>query len=677
VPSDAVSGVYFARLSRDDGTAGASLIMFVVRDDSSRADLLFQTSDTTWTAYNNYGGEGIYTIDPTNGRRAYKASYNRPLSNRAVTENDFFGVEYKMVRFLEANGYDVSYASGIDTDRFGSHLLNHKVFLSVGHDEYWSAAQRGNVESARSAGVNLAFFSGNESYWKTRYEPGIDPSAASYRTLVVYKETYDNAKIDPSPTWTGLWRDHRFSPPSDGGRPENALSGTSYMGDPQSCCASFGLTVSAEEGALRLWRGTTLATLSPGASVTFGDRVVGYELDSDLDNGFRPAGEFQLSTTTIGTGGPLTATPKRGGPSPNDDAVVGRALSGASVATTPQNATHHITMYRSASKALVLSAGSIHWAWGLDGQGDFWSTPDARIQQATVNALADMGAQPGTLQGGLVLAAASADTAPPTSSIATPAPAASYVAGTAVTVTGTATDAGGGHVAGVEVSTDGGQSWRPAKGRANWSYSFVANRASGPLTIRSRATDDSGNIETPGSGVTIAITPRLCPCTIFGNAVPNTADSGNGNPVEVGVKFRPDTSGTITSIRFYKSPSNAGPHVVNLWTADGLLLATTTSASETASGWQQVAFNTPVAVIAGTLYVASYHADSGHVADDKWYSTLPPEFFHPTGVDATPLHLVDPLGPDGPSVFASSVGSAFPTTASLDENFWIDPVFMP
>jgi hypothetical protein len=114
-----------------------------------------------------------------------------------------------------------------------------------------------------------------------------------------------------------------------------------------------------------------------------------------------------------------------------------------------------------------------------------------------------------------------------------------------------------------------------------------------------------------------------------------------------------------------------------LWTADGLLLATTTSASETASGWQQAAFNTPVAVIAGTLYVASYHADSGHVADDKWYSTLPPEFFHPTGVDATPLHLVDPLGPDGPSVFASSVGSTFPTTASLDENFWIDPVFMP
>ena len=73
------------------------------------------------------------------------------------------------------------------------------MFLSVGHDEYWSGGQRANVEAARDAGVNLAFFSGNEVFWKTRWENSIDGSGTAYRTLVCYKETHANAKIDPQP----------------------------------------------------------------------------------------------------------------------------------------------------------------------------------------------------------------------------------------------------------------------------------------------------------------------------------------------------------------------------------------------------------------------------------------------------------------------------------------------
>jgi hypothetical protein len=101
-------------------------------------------------------------------------------------------------------------------------------------NEYWSGAQRANVERARDAGVNLAFFSGNEVYWKTRYENSIDGSNTSHRTLVTYKETHFNQAVDPlDPSqWTGTWRDPRFSPPGDGGRPENALTGTMYSVDP-------------------------------------------------------------------------------------------------------------------------------------------------------------------------------------------------------------------------------------------------------------------------------------------------------------------------------------------------------------------------------------------------------------------------------------------------------------
>ena len=110
-----------------------------------------------------------------------------------------FNAEYPMVRFLESNGYDVSYTSGVDTDRRGAELLEHEAFLSVGHDEYWSGTQRANVEAARDAGVDLAFFSGNEVFWKTRWENSIDGSGTPHRTLVSYKETHADAKIDPQP----------------------------------------------------------------------------------------------------------------------------------------------------------------------------------------------------------------------------------------------------------------------------------------------------------------------------------------------------------------------------------------------------------------------------------------------------------------------------------------------
>ena len=102
-----------------------------------------------------------------------------------------------MVRWLERNGYDVSYTTGVDTDRRGSELLEHHVFLSVGHDEYWSGDQRANVEAARDAGVNLAFFSGTslleDALGAEHRRLGND-----YRTLVCYKETQDERQDRPA-----------------------------------------------------------------------------------------------------------------------------------------------------------------------------------------------------------------------------------------------------------------------------------------------------------------------------------------------------------------------------------------------------------------------------------------------------------------------------------------------
>ena len=95
-------------------------------------------------------------------------------------------------------------------------MTNHKTFLSVGHDEYWSGTQRSSVEAARDAGVNLAFFSGNEVYWKTRYETSIDGSSTAYRTLVSYKESIPNpTSHDPlDPPTLGVDSATRLAPGS-------------------------------------------------------------------------------------------------------------------------------------------------------------------------------------------------------------------------------------------------------------------------------------------------------------------------------------------------------------------------------------------------------------------------------------------------------------------------------
>ncbi len=645
VPADAVSGVYFAKLVRTDNTSGSSHVYFVVRDDDGGSDLLFQTSDTTWQAYNRYGGNSLYTGSPAG--RAYKVSYNRPFTTRDYAPEDFvFNSEYPMVRFLERNGYDVSYTTGVDTDRRGAELLEHQAFLSVGHDEYWSGDQRTNVEAARAAGVHLAFFSGNEVFWKTRWEKSIDASGTPHRTLVSYKETHADAVIDPAaPTWTGTWRDPRFSPPGDGGRPENALTGTIFE---VNCCA-IDMRVAAADGKMRFWRNTRVANLAPGASTTIGTDVIGYEWDKDADNGHRPPGLVRLSETT-GSGDVLQD--------------YGSSYGSGS-------ATHAMTLYKHDSGALVFGAGTIQWPWALDGNHDRGSAaPDTAAQQATVNLFADMGVQPDALQSGLTAATTSTDTTAPASTITSPAGGATVPVGEQVTVTGTATDAGGGNVGGVEVSTDGGQTWRRATGRESWTYTFTPG-AAGTLQVRSRATDDSANIETPGVGVTLTAGSGTggdsCPCSIWpASATPDRTDPDR-SAVEVGVKFRASAAGYVTGIRFYKPAESTGTHVGSLWTRTGTRLANVTFTNETTSGWQQALFSQPVPVTANTTYVASYHTPSRYATTSGYFTT-------PT--TRGPLTALQDGTDGGNGVYRyTATPGAFPDQTFKGENYWVDVVF--
>jgi hypothetical protein len=594
VPSTATSGIYFVRLVRlDTGEVGA--IDFVVRNDASHSDILDQTSDTTWQAYNDWGGHSLY--GPTGAfdihNRAYKVSYNRPGN----AMNSFFIHEFPLFHWLEANGYDVSYFSGVDTDRSGALITQHKLFMSLGHDEYWSGGQRANVEAARAAGVNLAFFSGDEVSWKTRWEPSIDGTHTPYRTLVCYKER-DTGAIDPLdsgsfPIWTGRWRDPRFSPPADGGRPTNALTGTSYeVGNPQNNA----ITVPQADGRMRFWRNTGIATLGPGQVYTLPTGTLGYEWDEDSDNGFRPAGLIDLSTTTVAVSTYLYFSPT---PAP------GYYYTGNA------NATHHMTLYRAPSGALVFGAGTVDYSGGVDSSHAVYSTtpPDPNLQQATVNVLADMGVQPATLRTGLVPATASADFTPPTSAIISPPPGTTVTAGSQMTILGTAQDFGGGVVGGVEVSVDGGATWHPAVGRENWSYVFTP-ATSGTLNALSRAVDDSGNLEVLGPrSPTITTQPGNQTVTAGQTATFTAAATGSPTPT---VQWQVSTAGSGT----FSNVSGAG--------ATSTTLSFTTALSQTGNQYRAVFTNSAgtATTTAAMLTVNAAPSPSGTVTLQNANSNL-------------------------------------------------------
>ncbi len=663
VPAGSVSGVYVARLVRDD-TGGASQIPFVVRDDAGASDMLVRTSDATWQAYNAYGGNSLYSCtvacppgSPNAYKGAFSVSYNRPFDGTVQDSGRsyLFYAEYQMIRFIERNGYDVSYTSQADADANAAVLRNHKMIVSSAHDEYWSAGERTNIEAARDAGVSLAFFSGNEVFWKTRWQSSsADGTATQYRTLTSYKDTHFDAPTDPV-AWTGTWADPRFTPPADGGRPQNSLTGQLFIVN----AGTSDITVPAAYKNLRLWRNTAVANLSAGQTRTLspGGDTLGYEWDIDADNGSRPAGQFQLSSTTV-------------------SGVESFTDYGSSVAS-PTTQTHHLTMYKAPSGALVFGAGTVQWAWGLDVSSGWSSSsppasaPDPVMQQATINLFADMGAQPTTLMSGMAPASKTSDTAAPSTTITSPTAGAAIADGTQVTISGTSTDASG-QVAGVEVSTDNGSTWHPATGTTSWSYTWNAHGAPS-TTIKARAVDDSGNLESAAPSVSVNVG---CPCTLAGSTTPKVLDQQDSNAVELGMRFKADLDGTITGIRFYKSTANTGTHVGNLWTTSGTLLATGTFSGESASGWQQMTFTTPVDITAGTTYVASYFAPRGH------YSSSPGFFFQPgpsgsNALDSPPLHGISANGGVANGLYSYASSSTFPTSTFNGENYGVDVSFVP
>ena len=405
------------------------------------------------------------------------------------------------------------------------------------------------------------------------------------------------------------------------------------------------MVVPDQAGLTRLWRNTSVAA-SPGSDL-LGSEILGYEWDEDLDNGARPSNEIRMSRTSLNV--PEKVVP-----------------SGHGSTFAPGPATHSLTMYKASSGALVFGAGTVQWPWGLDDSHDRGNPAVIpAVQQATMNLFADMGVNPATPQGGLVVTGPSTDTTAPTTAISSPIADATVPVGT-VTVQGSAADVGGA-VGAVEVSTDEGTTWHPAEGWNSWSYTFPSGTAGTTWTVQARAVDDSFNVGSPTSVSFTVLTepPPDCPCTIFGSAVPPlTNDSGD---YELGVRFQSSVDGVVSGVRFYKGAANTGTHVGRIWTEGGALLATATFVGETATGWQQVTFNTPVAISAGTNYIASYTTPNGNYAFSANFFTSQAAV---SGVLTAPQST--PAARNG--VFSETPG-AFPTSSFNDANYYVDVVF--
>jgi uncharacterized protein YaiE (UPF0345 family) len=371
VPTDWVSGVYLVKLTTV--TNLNKYILFVVRDDTRPSPYLFQLPVTTYQAYNVWGGTSLYVNKSTTAYAAstdcdspcsgggVKASFLRPYQGD-YGAGQFFTFDFSTLRFLESEGYDITYATDIDTHANPLLLNGHKAFLSVGHDEYWSWEMRSNVERARERGISLAFLGANSIYWRIRLEPSTLGVPQPNQTVVTFRGTTtarlnhwgDPESNDPlGHDVTTLWR-QKPEP-----RPEQALMGVQFM--PYGIrpgvhiCQSGDMTI-ANTTSWPSWliAGTNLhdGSTLPG--------LLGHETDV-VDSGTGTDGTQYAPFIQPGT----IKLAESLFPSPAN--VNAFTYDGPPPTPTPETPIPaNMSYYQAASGAHVFSVGTLFWSWGLD-----------------------------------------------------------------------------------------------------------------------------------------------------------------------------------------------------------------------------------------------------------------------------------------------------------------------
>jgi hypothetical protein len=334
------SGYYAARLVLPGGGQPSSVVFVVKAPPSVRSKILVVSSVNTWEAYNGWGGKSLYNVS-SEGPPATHVSFDRPWG--PGSQGQFFAWGIHLVRFLEREGYDVSYTTELDVDRDPHELLEHRLVMVNAHSEYWTKGMRDAYEAARDAGVNLAFMGANDGYWQVRY-------ADNYRTIVAYK-----SKADPVADRSQATVQFRaLTPP----RYECALLGVQHASSietPGDAPRDYSVNPAAIGDRWFAGTGFTSTSTLPG--------LVGPEWDQVTSP--RMAWTCKFSSLT-------TLFHYQGAPG-NADAV----------------------RYVASSGARVFSAGSLQFVWGLDDyRTGAPGTADPRLQQFMRNAIVELTAPP-------------------------------------------------------------------------------------------------------------------------------------------------------------------------------------------------------------------------------------------------------------------------------------------
>ena len=275
VPDTWRSGYYVAKMQvADSGGAfthrshrtAEGALFFVVRSaqPGQNTKILIQLATNSYNAYNDWGGFSLYAFHGRSNLQGHRVSFNRPLTGF------FNNWERPFVAWAERNGYVLDYATNTDIEFYPELLQHYKLVLSVGHDEYWSAGMRDNLESFITNGGNAAFFSGNSVCWQVRSEE-------EGRALVCWKQFYNQDpvyKTDDLRLLSTLWSHHLVN------RPENQLTGVGFLYGGYHLSHGQFMDGSGEYHVHRpdhwVFQGTGL---NRGDSFGGTDTIVGYECD--------------------------------------------------------------------------------------------------------------------------------------------------------------------------------------------------------------------------------------------------------------------------------------------------------------------------------------------------------------------------------------------------------------
>jgi hypothetical protein len=406
VGADWRSGYHSVTLTSGDERAEA---FFVVRPAQQRSPILLVLSTATYNAYNDWGGPSLYT----GGTRV---SFERPLSRgflarpepaarkaqaspdrEALTyfawaeEHDvsvwsggsgWWTWERPFVAWAERQGFAIDVAVSQDLDQHPEVLDGVRLFLSVGHDEYWSWGMRDTVEGFLAAGGNAAFFGGNTCWWQVRFEDG---------TMVCFKYRADEDPVlgtDNERRLTECWSDRRI------GRPEAAMTGLSFS---RGGYSRYGLGVPRASGAYSVWRPDHWAfegtELRYGDALGLADAVVGYEVDGCH---LTMVGGLPIPTHEDGAPGTLEVLataparlwsrdeqPSRYAGEPGELEHVAAALWGAFADASVHKIQHNhavVGCFTVPGGGTVFNAGCTDWTYGIEGG-------DPTVRRVTTNVL--------------------------------------------------------------------------------------------------------------------------------------------------------------------------------------------------------------------------------------------------------------------------------------------------